>query len=178
MRMFVAAWPDAATKERLAGLDLSAEKGLRTVGPDHWHVTLRFLGEVDEVLVPALADALRSAVAEVPGPVHCRLGPGTAWFTAVRVLQLPAAGLDELASTVRDATVPIVPAPAHSEPPFNGHLTLARAKGRRRDSPAARRLAGIPFEARFPVAHVDLVVSTPSPYGHRYATVAEAPLAP
>lgn len=174
--MFVAAWPDAATKERLATLDLGPEKGLRPVGPERWHVTLRFLGEVDDDRVAALTHALRVAVSAVPGPVRCRLGPVTAWFTGVRVLQVPAAGLDTLATAVRDATAPLVPAPAQGELAFNGHLTLARAKGRRRASPQARGLAGIPFEASFPVHHVDLVVSTPSPHGHVYATVAEAPL--
>jgi 2'-5' RNA ligase len=174
--MFVAVWPDAGTRERLAELELGPEKGLRPVGPERWHVTLRFLGEVDEALVPALTDALRAAVAAVPGPVQCRLGPGTAWFTGVRVLQVPAAGLDALAAAVRDATLPVVPAPEQGEPPFNGHLTLARAKGRRRAAPAARSLAGIPVEASFAVDHVDLVVSTPSPHGHVYATVAQASL--
>ena len=96
--MFVAVWPDDDAKQRLSDLDLTQEKGLRPVGPDRWHITLRFLGEVDEALVPALGDALRSAVAAVPGPVECRLGPGTGWFTGVRVLQVPAAGLDALAA--------------------------------------------------------------------------------
>ena len=174
--MFVAAWPDDETKQRLSDLDLTPEKGVRPVGPDRWHITLRFLGEVDEALVPALAGALRDAVAAVPGPVECRLGPGTGWFTGVRVLQVPAAGLDALAAAVRDATLPLVAEPAQGEPPFNGHLTLARAKGRRRAGPAPRALAGIPVDAAFAVDHVDLVVSTPSPRGHVYATVAQASL--
>jgi RNA 2',3'-cyclic 3'-phosphodiesterase len=176
VRMFVAAWPDEDTKQRLSDLELAQEKGLRPVAPDHWHITLRFLGEVDEVLMPALADALRDALAAVPGPVECRLGPGTGWFTGVRVLQVPAAGLDAVAAAVRDATLPLVAEPAQSEPPFNGHLTLARAKGRRRAGPALRALAGIPFAASFAVDHVDLVVSTPSARGHVYSTVAQVPL--
>ena len=120
--MFVAVRPDPETKERLAGLDLSGEKGLRPVGPDRWHVTLRFLGEVDDALVPGLSDALRTAAAAVPGPVRCRLGPATAWFTGVRVLQLPAAGLDTLAAAVREATLPLVPAaaPRPSRAPWPG----------------------------------------------------------
>lgn len=174
--MFVAAWPDSETKERLAALDLGAEKGLRPVGPERWHVTLRFLGEVDGTLVPELSDALRKAAAVVPGPTRCRLGPATAWFTGVRVLQLPAAGLDTLAAAVREATLPLVPAAAHDEPSFNGHLTLARAKGRRRAAPLERPPAGIPFDATFAVDHVDLVSSTPTPNGHLYATLAEADL--
>jgi 2'-5' RNA ligase len=174
--MFVAVWPDVATRQRLAALDLDREKGLRPVGPDRWHVTLRFLGEVDEALVPALADALRPAVAGVPGPVECRLGPGTGWFTGVRVLQVPAAGLDALAAAVREATLPLVAEPAQGEPPFNGHLTLARAKGRRRSGPARGAPAGIPVDASFAVEHVDLVASTPSAGGHVYSTVVEAPL--
>ena len=48
MRLFVAAWPDAATRDRLAALALGRAKNLRLVGPTRWHVTLRFLGDVAE----------------------------------------------------------------------------------------------------------------------------------
>lgn len=177
MRLFVATWPDDATRKRLGSLELELgrTKGLRFVGPSRWHVTLRFLGEVDEVLVDAIGVALRDGVASVRGPVQCRLGPGTGWFTGVRVLQLPAAGLDGLAGAVRAATVPYVPEPA-GEPPFNGHLTLARSKGRRLSVAALGEMSNLPFEAAFPVPHVDLVVSEASPQGHVYSTVARAPL--
>lgn len=178
MRLFVAAWPDDETRRRLAGLqqELGRTRGLRFVGPSRWHVTLRFLGEVDEDTARPLADALVSAVAAVRGPVECRLGPGTAWFTGVRVLQLPAAGVDGLAATVRDATVALVPEAAEPTPPFNGHLTLARAKGRRLGVAALGDMSNIPFEAAFAVRSVDLIRSEPSPDGHRYTTVVRAPL--
>jgi 2'-5' RNA ligase len=176
VRVFVAVWPDDATRDRLAVLDLD-EKGLRPVGPDRWHVTLRFLGEVTDALVPALGDAMRAAAGGVRGPVVCRLGPRTAWFSGVRVLQLPAVGLEPLAAAVREATLPLVAEPAQGEPPFNGHLTLARVKGRRRASPASVPRAGIPFDATFVVDRVDLVASTPSPSGHVYSTLATASLA-
>jgi 2'-5' RNA ligase len=116
-------------------------------------------------------------VADVPGPLTCRLGPATSWFTGVRVLQLPAAGLDELAAAVRAGTLAQVPEPAGGEQPFNGHLTLARAKGRRPASPSAH-LAGLPLDVAFEVSSVDLVSSTPSPDGHVYAIVARAALGP
>ena len=178
MRLFVAAWPDDETRRRLAGLqqELGRTRGLRFVGPSRWHVTLRFLGEVDDDAVDALADALVTALAHVPGPVECRLGPGTAWFTGVRVLQLPAAGVDGLAAAVRAATLPLVPEAADPTPPFNGHLTLARAKGRRLGVAALGEMSDIPFEAAFAVPAIDLIRSEPSPDGHRYTTVVRAPL--
>lgn len=175
MRLFVAAWPDAATRDRLAFLALGRAKNLRLVGPTRWHVTLRFLGEVAEDRLAPLGDALVACATAQTRPVVCRLGPATGWFTGVRVLQIPAAGLDGLAEAVRVATVPAVPPPPKGEPPFNGHLTLARAKGRL-GAAAQADLAGIPFEAAFPVDHVDLVASQPSPAGHVYATIARARL--
>ena len=145
------------------------------MGPARWHVTLRFLGDVAEERLAPLGDALAACTASQPGPVECRLGPATGWFTGVRVLQIPADGLDGLAAAVRAATEPIVPETAQEEPPFNGHLTLARAKGRLGDA-ARAELAGIPFAAAFPVEHVDLVASGPSPDGHVYSTVVRARL--
>jgi RNA 2',3'-cyclic 3'-phosphodiesterase len=178
VRLFVAAWPDDDTRRRLGGLqqELGRTRGLRFVSPEHWHVTLRFLGEVDEDTAGPLGDALVRAAGAVPGPVECRLGPGTAWFTGVRVLQLPAAGLEALAAVVRAATLPFVPEPADPEPPFNGHLTLARSKGRRLGVAALGEMSDIPFEAAFRVPAVDLVRSEPSPAGHRYDTLVRAPV--
>jgi 2'-5' RNA ligase len=175
VRTFVAAWPDDATRHRLADLELGRAKNLRLVGPDRWHVTLRFLGDVADDALGPLGDALVAGAATFRGPVECRLGPSTAWFTAVRVVQLPAAGLDELAAAVRAATRRVVAEQPGGEAPFNGHLTLARAKGRLGPQ-AQAQLAAIPFEARFSVDHVDLVASQPSPGGHAYSTLVRAPL--
>jgi 2'-5' RNA ligase len=179
VRLFVAVWPDDETRRRLSGLELELgrTKGLRFVGPERWHVTLRFLGEVAEDAVGPLGAALVSCAAAFSGPLECRLGPGTDWFTGVRVLYLPAAGLDGLATAVRTATLPVAPQPAGPEPAYNGHLTLARSKGRRLGVAALGAMAGIPFEAAFAVTAVDLVSSRPSAQGHRYTTVVRAPLA-
>ena len=177
MRTFVAAWPDEATRHHLAALELELghAKNLRLVGPTRWHVTLRFLGEVGEEQLAPLGDALVACGAAQTGPVACRLGPATAWFTRVRVLQLPAEGLDALAAAVRDVTEPLVAGRVGGGSPFNGHVTLARVKGRL--GPQAQAdLEGIPFDASFAVTYVDLVASAPSPQGHVYTTVRRAPL--
>jgi 2'-5' RNA ligase len=175
VRTFVAAWPDEPTRQRLAALELGHTKNLRLVGPARWHVTLRFLGEVTDAQLEPLGDALQAGVVAQRGPLQCRLGPATAWFSRVRVLQLPAHGLDELAATVARSTGLIVTERAGGEPPFNGHLTLARVKGRLGPQGQAE-LEGIPFDSTFAVEAVDLVASAPSPRGHVYTTLVRAPL--
>ena len=176
MRMFVAVWPDEATRQRLASLGLGSVPGLRPVRPRQWHMTLRFLGVVDEGLVPALVDALGDAADAITGSVHCEVGPETAWFSRERVLQIPVAGLDEAAEAVRAATIPVVPSSNADEPSFTGHLTIARSKRRRPDASARAALVGIPFAASFDVEAFALVASELSSDGPRYATLARIPL--
>jgi 2'-5' RNA ligase len=186
VRMFVAVWPDAATRRRLSRLALGSDQGLRLVNPAQWHVTLRFLGEVDEALVPALIGELGEVVQNTASPLRCRMGPATAWFSGERVLQVPVAGLEGVAEQVYRATVALVPDPAPGRRPhFTGHLTLGRATRRRPDRPdragtavqAARpTLAGIPIAGSFTVGAIDLVRSTLTEEGPRYTTLARLPL--
>jgi 2'-5' RNA ligase len=169
--MFVAVWPDDATLERLSELELAPVEGLRPVRSGQWHVTLRFLGDVDADLLPSLVGALRSAVAMLPNSIHCEIGPETAWFGGDRVLQIPAAGLGEAADAVRVATLSVVPDAHHGKPQFTGHLTVARARSRRLAAPTRAALDGIPFAASFEVESFDLVESKLSTDSPRYTTL-------
>lgn len=170
MRLFAAVWPDAATAKRLASLELGPTDGLRLVGSANWHITLRFFGEVDEDWVPELVGRLETA-AEIPdGPVDCQIGPATAWF-GDRVLQIPARGLEDVAAAV-SATVPVVPDTIGGEPRFNGHLTIARPRGRRLDPSVRAAVAGIPFVTAFDVSCFDLVASRLTDDGPRYTPLA------
>jgi 2'-5' RNA ligase len=172
VRMFAAVWPDEATRRRLSLLELGPAPGLRLVGSDQWHVTLRFFGEVDDDRVPGLVDALRGAAATLGKSVRCEVGPATAWLDDGRVLQIPVAGLDAAARAVREATGPIVPDPNPGQRPFRGHLTVARSRRGRLDAPARAALAGIPLVASFDVDGFDLVASDLSAEGPRYTTLA------
>jgi 2'-5' RNA ligase len=174
--MFVAVWPDDPTLQRLSLLELEPAQGLRLVGPGRWHITLRFLGEVEDALVPALVDAVGDAAGSMAGPLRCEVGPGTAWFSGERVLQIPVAGLDEGAEAVRRATLPLVPDSNHGGAPFTGHLTVARSKQHGLDASVRAALAGVPFSASFDVKSFDLVASLLSSEGLRYTTVARVPL--
>jgi RNA 2',3'-cyclic 3'-phosphodiesterase len=169
--MFVAVWPDDLTMRRLSALELGSVAGLRAVRPGQWHVTVRFLGDVEHHLFPTLIEALERAVTTVPSPVHCSIGPATAWFSGGRVLQIPATGLEDVAGTVRQATVPLIP--DAGEAPFIGHLTVGRVRGRPADPSTVAAVAGLAFTAEFDVRHLLLVASALSPGGPHYSTVAQ-----
>ena len=87
MRLFVAVWPpapaiaDLATAVAALPLDGVAPRWL----PDsRWHVTLAFLGEVDEATVPRLRTGLgRAALRAAPTELRLagvgRFGRGVLW---------------------------------------------------------------------------------------------------
>lgn len=174
--MFVATWPDTSTLKRLSALELGPTEGLRLVRPGQWHITLRFLGDVDDGLVPAVVSALGAAASTLPDSIQCEIGPGTAWLGGDRVLQIPASGLDEMADAVHSATLSVVPDTGHREPQFTGHVTVARSRRRRLGASARAALAGIPFAASFEVDCLDLVGSQLSAAGAGYTTLARVPL--
>jgi 2'-5' RNA ligase len=121
MRLFVAAWPPAPAVEAVAAVDRPEVDGLRWTTPDQWHVTLRFLGGVDDP-APAVAEfhAQLAGPEPVP-PAVVRMGPALGRF-GHRVLHVPVTGLERVAAAVAD--------PADDRP-FHGHLTLGRARDRR-----------------------------------------------
>jgi 2'-5' RNA ligase len=155
MRVFVAVWPSDDVVEAIAGLRRPVTPGVGWTTRDHWHVTLRFLGEVADVdpVAAALAGAsLPAATAE--------LGPDVQRFTPA-VAAVPVAGLDALAGAVDDA----LGAPDRA---FRGHLTVARARRQGRIPPAA---TGAPIQAAWPVTEIALVRSRLGADGPRYDTL-------
>ncbi|MGI8806281.1 MAG: RNA 2',3'-cyclic phosphodiesterase [Acidimicrobiales bacterium] len=120
-RLFVAVWPPADVLDRLAALARPEADGLRWTDQEQWHVTLRFLGPVDEVA--PVAAALVSAAASHP-PVRAVLGPAVGRF-GQRILHVPVAGLDGIAEAVVRSTAHLGKPP--DDRPFHGHVTLARA---------------------------------------------------
>jgi RNA 2',3'-cyclic 3'-phosphodiesterase len=136
MRLFVAiALPAAAAGEldsAVAPLRLAWPE-LRWTGRDAWHLTLAFLGEVEEELTGKLGDRLQRAAAR-----HARLslslGGAGAFPTAARARVLwtgirgDRRGLAALAASVaagaRRAGVP----PTQEGRRYEPHLTLARCR--------------------------------------------------
>lgn len=162
MRLFIAAWPPAEVVRALAAVDRPATPGMRWTTADQWHVTLRFLGEIDgpDPVVDALTAVPLPAVRAELGPDVVRIGPDAAAF--------PVSGLDVLAAAVADATAAFG---SPSRRRFRGHLTIARSRRGRLDA-----TRGLTLAAAWDVAVVDVVRSELHPDGARYRAVASVAL--
>lgn len=167
MRLFAGVWLPDEVVPTVSALQRPPVPGVRWTTPAQWHVTLTFLGEVPDTAVPDLEAALSDVAARAAAPPEAVLGPAVA-VLGRQVLCVPVAGLDELALATREA---LAGEAAACMGPFSGHLTLARAKGRRR-MPAA--LAGEPVGASWRVGELCLVASATDRDGARYTTVARA----
>jgi 2'-5' RNA ligase len=164
VRLFVAVWPPEDVVAALRAMDRPSAD-VRWCPEEQWHVTLRFLGSVEDPapIVGALSTVEVPAPKVAVGPATKHLGPG--------VLMLPVKGLDDLAHAVMDATVDLVPDTEHR--PFRGHLTIARAhhKGQ-----IPRSLEGIELGASWTAPGFSLVWSHTKPTGAVYEDIATFPL--
>jgi 2'-5' RNA ligase len=161
VRLFVAVVPPETVLDALVEVidELRPTANLRWSGRPQLHVTLRFLGDVDDAVVAEAAAALDTtplaAITATVGPAVTRLGR--------QVLCAPVAGLDALAAGVTTATAAFGRPPEHR--PFVGHITLARA-GRR--GVVDRSAAGAALSLSWDVDDVRLVRSHLGPAGARY----------
>jgi 2'-5' RNA ligase len=160
MRLFVAVRPPTEVLDALDVLPRAVDTAVRWTTREQWHVTLRFLGNVDDP-VP-IVDALRVAVAGM-SPVPVTIGP-RAGVLHRQIVYLPVGGLDALADAVVAATA------AFGEPPprrrFRGHVTLARTKGGIVDR------AALDVEAVWTVGEIELIRSRLGGGPARYETLA------
>lgn len=162
-RLFLAAWPPAEIRDRLAEFDRTNEPDIRPVRPSNLHVTLRFIGDrsIDEVS-DHLAGVRLPRTTAVLGDRIIRLG--------ARQLVVPVEGVDALAAATRAATHGMG---RRDEFEFFGHLTVARTTPN-----ASSILLGVPVSGSFPIDEIALVESRLLPGGAEYETVATFPTAP
>ncbi|GHF17750.1 RNA 2',3'-cyclic phosphodiesterase [Streptomyces morookaense] len=156
MRLFVAVTPPPSAVAELAAAvaplrSLPGAGRLRWAGPDTWHFTLAFLGEVDEERLPELAERLARAAHRHP-PHELRFAGGGRFGD--RILWAGVQGeTDTLRGLARSAAAGARRAgvAVDDRRPFHPHLTLARsATGRVALAPYAAGLAdfrGTPWTA-------------------------------
>lgn len=130
MRLFVAIDLDSEIRERVAGYVEGLEKlatDARWTPPEAWHVTLKFIGEADEVMLARIKEQLAKISA---APAHIRVR-GTGFFPTPRSARVFWAGIEgdanllALAEAVERTLGAI--GIAFEERAFTPHLTLARS---------------------------------------------------
>ena len=164
MRLFVAVRPPDAVLDDLAALRRPQRTPSRWTTRDQWHITLRFLGNVDDTS-PVITALERAATQSAPAEVTIGPRPGV---LGRQVVYLPVAGLDELAETVVRETAGVGDPPQTRR--FRGHLTLARTKG------AIVDLSALTLTASWTVREIELVRSHLGGGPARYETLARLPL--
>ncbi len=150
--------------------------GLSWVKPDNMHITIRFLGDLDESGVGRAGESARRG-AEGKRPFRARLGAPGAFpsMTCPRILWV---GLSEgvqdaeaLAGSVNqrlseDGFVPL-------DKPFRPHITLARVRERAQGVESFRRYAPPPPPEGALLDRIVVMKSDLHPAGARYTALEE-----
>ena len=185
MRAFVAVNLDEALRARLA----DAQRRLKESGADvKWtdsrglHVTLKFLGEVEEGRIPQIGGAIRQAL-EGCGAFRLRL-QGAGSFpsgTAPRVIWVASTEgeerLAEMAARVEEALEAM--GFAREKRAFTAHITLGRVRSPRGREGLVEGVAALSGEAfgEMTVEQAALMMSQLTPKGALYTPLQEFPLA-
>ncbi len=163
MRLFVAVFPPKQVVDVLHSLPHPERKGVRWTPIDNLHITLAFMGEVEDV---DMAIKTFYALPTDDGRVFtATVGPTTALLGS-NILQVPVTGLEDIAKSIFN--LPWSKLPAGLGRPFHGHITLARAKERHTIS----SLAGLPVHASWDVLSIELMSSQLGMHGSTYEKIA------
>jgi 2'-5' RNA ligase len=176
---FVAVDLDDADRHDLAAALTEASPGPPLPGkrtpPENWHITLRFLGPVDDVLLDRLTHALESSLDVGGGHVACT---GLGAFPRASKAAVAYAAIEDdgllagLAANCEDVCRDLGLEP--EERPFVPHLTLARI---RPPVDLRRRFEAFgEFRVRIAVRGVSVMRTVPRRGGVQYRTVAMLPL--
>jgi RNA 2',3'-cyclic 3'-phosphodiesterase len=187
MRLFVALTPpqDALAELEAAVAPFRPEwPGLRWASADRWHVTLAFLGQVDESRIDGLRERLERA-ARRHHELQLRIGRGGALPSAgrARVLCAHISGEPAVLDELRDLASSVAAGArrAGAPPPDEGrryrpHLTLARCKRPANLKSLVDSLSGFTGQA-WGATDVELILSKTGPQPS-YQTIGNWPLRP
>ena len=167
-RLFYALWPDDVTRAALAAAAACLDiRDGRPVRPENLHLTLHFLGEIDEAVKDKLCMRLGPSTVT---PFDLEIAD-TGWWRGARVAWLaPLTASEELTDLVAELAAFLdtigLPTDEHS---YRPHVTVAR-KVRR-----APRVSGS-IDVHWRVEDFVLVASQTEPSGVRYEVLNRWPL--
>lgn len=168
-RLFYALWPTPTVRAALASAALAVDlRDAQVIRPDNLHLTLVFLGSVDDATCAAL-QAAHGPLQVPPFSLEIALA---GWWRSSQVawlapLEAPAALAELVAGLSAHVATHACPLEAR---PFTPHVTIGR-KVRR-----APRATG-EITVHWPVADYALVASEHTPTGSEYRVLARWPLA-
>ncbi len=169
MRAFVAVELNDEVRNKLANLQRDLPGEVRKVKPENLHITLQFLGEIDDAKVEQVKKALGS-INTAPFEVQCR---GIGAFPSEKFVRVVWAGaesteLEALYKQVHEALKPL----GFIEDRFSAHITIGRPKTRVDLQPFLAKHAQTEFGS-FKVERVVLMKSMLQPGGPNYEVVYE-----
>jgi 2'-5' RNA ligase len=184
VRLFVAVnLPDAIRRDLFERLDpiRGVGTGVRWLEPNNFHITLKFLGSVQDTQIESIQDGLWAAAAQVPA-FELTLSRFGAFpnFRRARVYWVGVEDdgwLGRLQSAVEQQIAPLgFPTEAR---PFHPHITVGRANQLTAAELGAVEASSAPFPFRetISVSSMELMESKLSPKGARYEPVFSALLA-
>lgn len=157
-----------------------AGRGLKLVSADHVHVTLKFLGDTEEGLVPELQSAMRESAAGIaPFTLAVRRTGGFPSLSRPRVLWVGLEGAEPLARIARTLDQHLQALGFSPETrPWSAHVTLARVRDPRELGRALDLLRSHEDDtfAEVRVQEIRLKKSVLRPEGPEYTTVASVRL--
>lgn len=167
--------PSALREAMHAAAEPLRETGLpvKWVSPEGIHLTLKFLGDVPPARLPEVVGALERAAAGAR-PFPLAVGGFGAFPTGDRArvvwVGCEATPPLELLQDAVEREYAAIGFPVEGRP-FRPHLTLGRARPQSRSGVRglAARLEALTFEDGFTVDGIDLMESTLTPAGARYA---------
>lgn len=171
--------PSAPALDAFAADLREASPALKVVATDALHLTLKFLGDTEEGLVPEIRTAMTEAIGDLH-PFEIRV-KGTGAFPSLGRMNVIWVGVDGTEPLRRvaealEASLESLGFPREDRP-WKAHVTIARVKGHS-DLNRARQLveahASDAFGSRTVVA-VHLKKSVLTPQGARYTVVETVP---
>ncbi len=184
VRAFVAVNLDQGLKDALAKVQERLKATRADVGwvrPESLHLTLKFLGQVEESRLGAVAKAIGTAATGY-GSFRLVLG-GLGAFPQPRAARVVWIGVQQGAEALLTLQARVEAGLealgfAREERPFAAHLTLGRVRGPARREQLAVALTSIPAEplGEMMLHRIDLMKSELGPGGARYTALQTFPL--
>ena len=188
-RAFIAIVLSAELKRLISELQAELKRGIPEmvsiswIRPEAMHLTLRFLGDIEESQVEAITDVLQMGAASLrPFTLEARGVGGFPSPARARVLWVGLSGDEEgmsallnLQANIEEGVVTM--GCMREDRPFTPHLTLARIKDGRASGPVRRLLMNESDRrvGEFHAGSVSLIKSEPRPTGSLYTSLVEVP---